>query len=91
MRHTQPLAAFEVAWTPPDEPTATGGDRLPPVLALAGGLPFSGRADAFGELVELAKHCSHDAFALALVAGEPGEHVVAEVLEVGAGVGADLR
>lgn len=69
---SEPLEAFEVTWTPLDGSVAKGGDGLSPVLALAGGMPFSGRAEALGELVELAKRCSSDGFALALVAGEPG-------------------
>jgi class 3 adenylate cyclase/DNA polymerase III delta prime subunit len=68
----EPLDAYEVRWTPLADSEALGGDLLPPVLALAGGMPFSGRADALGELTELAKQCSRDGFVLALVAGEPG-------------------
>ncbi|HEY5663313.1 MAG TPA: AAA family ATPase [Ilumatobacter sp.] len=68
----EPLQAFEVRWAPLADPAPGTAGELPPVLTLAGGMPFSGRAEALGELLDLAKGCSRDGFATALVAGEPG-------------------
>lgn len=69
---SEPLRAHEVGWSPADATHDTALDELPPVLALAGGMPFSGRAEVLGRLLDLAKNCAQGGFAAAFIAGEPG-------------------
>lgn len=69
---SEPLEAFEVPWEPLADAISPTDSGLPPVLALAGGMPFSGRGEALGELLELAGRSASGGFALALLAGEPG-------------------
>lgn len=69
----EPLAACEVLWSPlaqPEAPTVELG--LPPVFAHATGLPFSGRDEVFGQLVDAWKRCVAGGFEVVLLAGEPG-------------------
>jgi class 3 adenylate cyclase/tetratricopeptide (TPR) repeat protein len=67
----EPVTACEVAWEPLEVAATAVDVGLPPVLA-AGGLPFSGRDDSYGALVEVWKQCASGAFATVLLAGEPG-------------------
>jgi class 3 adenylate cyclase/DNA polymerase III delta prime subunit len=69
---SEPLRAYEIGWAPAEEAGGAELDGLPPVLALAGGMPFSGRADVLQGLLDLAKRCAHGGFATAFIAGEPG-------------------
>ena len=68
----EPLSTCEIRWTPLAAATASGEPTLPPVLSLAGGMPFSGRSVALDELLTTAKRCANDGFATVLLAGEPG-------------------
>ena len=67
------LLACEVRWTPlAIEVPANVELGLPPVFAHAGGLPFSGRADVFDQLVDAWKRSTAGGFETVLLAGEPG-------------------